>query len=193
MATLSGIGLLLFVAATTPGPNNLVVMRTSMGVGFVRTLPAVLGAVLGGIVLLAAVIAGAGAVFATWSLARTLILATGSLYLTWLGVRLMLSAREGPADPKLPIGTAALFGFQFINPKGWVMVLTVVAAMPAADAVHTFFDLLPLFLVIPAACLMAWAGLGSVLARPLARPMVRKWTDRVLGSLLAASALLLFV
>ena len=69
------------------------------------------------------------------------------------------------------------------------MMLTVVAAVPAHDALTAFLRLAPLAACIPAACLLLWAGLGHALARHLARPRVRRWTDRVLGVLLIASAL----
>jgi threonine/homoserine/homoserine lactone efflux protein len=116
----------------------------------------------------------------------------GALYLAWLGCNVALSRTGDGSGPALPAGVSGLFGFQFLNPKGWVMVLTVVAAMPAGGAIDRFLQLAPLFACIPACCLLLWAALGSALSRSLARPVVRLWTDRVLGALLVASALLLF-
>ena len=73
------------------------------------------------------------------------------------------------------------------------MVLTVVAALPAASAAHAFKYLAPLFMCIPTACLLLWAALGGAVAPHLIRPLVRQWTDRALGALLILAALMLFV
>jgi threonine/homoserine/homoserine lactone efflux protein len=193
MSSLFAIGTLLLVAAVTPGPNNLVVMRTAARSGFAKALPAVTGVVLGGIVLLAVVAAGIGAAFTAWPSLRMLVALGGGLYLVWLGSRLILPRGTGQAEPALPAGVSGLFAFQLLNPKGWIMVLTVVAALPVTGAVDSFLRLAPLFVCIPALCLLLWAGLGHALSRHLTRPPVRLWTDRVLGALLVVSALLLFV
>jgi threonine/homoserine/homoserine lactone efflux protein len=50
-----------------------------------------------------------------------------------------------------------------------------------------------LFAVVPALCLGLWAWAGVALARRLERPEVRIRLDRTMGSLLAASALLLLI
>src|SRR5690606_13338787 len=106
------------------------------------------------------------------------------LYLVWLSGNLALALDGSWAAATLPAGVCGLFGFQFLNPKGWVMTLTAVAALPAGDAIGRFLYLAPLFVCIPACCLSLWAVLGSAMARHLARPVVRQWTDRVLGALL---------
>jgi threonine/homoserine/homoserine lactone efflux protein len=192
MTSVVAIGTLLLVAAITPGPNNLVIMRTAAHAGFARALPAVAGVVSGGLMLLAVVVTGLGTAFAAWPWLRLMVAVGGALYLAWLGGNLALARGDNGRETLLPAGVSGLFGFQFLNPKGWVMVLTVVAALPAGGAIDRFLHLAPLFVCIPTCCLLLWAALGSALSRSLARPMVRLWTDRVLGALLVASALLLF-
>lgn len=189
MSPLFSTTLFLLVAALTPGPNNLVVMRTAARGGWSEALPAVLGVVAGGLALLAAVTAGAGSAFIAWPLLRTAVRALGVIYLAWLGVRLFAAAGRDTGATALPTGIAGLFGFQFLNPKGWVMVLTVVAALPATTAAGAFLHLAPLFVCIPFACLLIWAALGRAVSRHLPQPMVRAWTDRILGALLILAAL----
>lgn len=192
MSSLFSTGLFLLIAAISPGPNNLVVMRVAARNGWAAALPAVTGVIAGGLVLLVLVTAGAGRAFAAWPWLRAMIEIGGVLYLVWLGARLIAAAGRDAGSMTLPAGLAGLFGFQFLNPKGWVMVLTVVAALPATGAADALLHLAPLFICIPAACLLLWAGMGSALASHLSRPMVRQWTDRALGALLILAALLLF-
>jgi threonine/homoserine/homoserine lactone efflux protein len=192
MTSLFPTSLFLLIAAITPGPNNLVVMRAAARNGWKAALHAMAGVIAGGLVLLVVVTAGAGSAFSAWPWLRGTIEAGGVLYLIWLGTRMIVAAGREAGSMAIPDGLAGLFGFQFLNPKGWVMVLTVVAALPAADAAHALLYLAPLFVCIPAACLLLWAGLGGALAPHLTRPVVRQWTDRALGALLIMAALLLF-
>lgn len=183
------IAMLLFVAAATPGPNNLVVLRTAATAGLAGALPAIGGVVLGGLALFALVVAGPGAVLGQWPAWRALLAAAGALYLAWLGLRLAWRGSRGDEPAGAPSGLGGLFVFQFLNPKGWLMMLAVVAAAPPQGALATFAQLAPLVAGIPAACLLGWAVLGDALTPWLDRPLVRLWTDRVLGALLIASAL----
>lgn len=197
-----GVTGLIAVAAITPGPNNLVVMRAAAHSGFTAALPAIGGILAGGLVMLVLVMAGAGVVFAAEPRLYTAIKVGGGMYLCWLGGSLVMDSFTtlGPhaAMPAraLPAGAAGLFGFQFLNPKSWVMVLTVTAAVQGGtEASHGLLQgvlpLAALFTVIPAFCLALWSGLGALMTRWLDRPRFRNWVDRVMGFLLFVSALLL--
>lgn len=193
MTTLFPVALFIAVASLSPGPNNLAVMRTAAWNGWTGAMPAVAGIVSGGLVLLAIVAAGAGRAFFEWPWLRVVIEVGGALYLIWLGACLCIAAGCDGGATSLPAGMRGLFVFQFLNPKGWMMVLTAVAALPAKSAASAFLHLAPLFILIPALGLLLWAGLGGAMASGLARPLVHRWTDRVLGALLVLAAALLFV
>ena len=188
---------LVTVAALTPGSNNLVVMRAAARAGAAGALPAVAGVVLGGLALLALVAAGGGALFRVVPHARSAVTLVGTAYLSWLGVQLVL-ARQAEEPSQQPVGTpatsvAALFGFQFLNPKSWVMATAAVSASQADGALAAFLRLALLFTLIPTLCLLLWAGLGSLLTRALLDARRRARVDRVMGTLLLASALLLLL
>jgi threonine/homoserine/homoserine lactone efflux protein len=114
---------LVAVGAITPGPNNLVVMRAA---------------------------------------ARTAVAVAGALYLAWLGAKLVLGtlrwpgrsplaaaeALPGTARPATGVpGVAALFAFQFLNPKSRVMVSTA-AAMAAGDGLPALLALALVFALL---------------------------------------------
>jgi threonine/homoserine/homoserine lactone efflux protein len=187
---------LLGVAAITPGPNNLIVLHAAGRAGVRGAIPAIVGVVAGGLLLLAVLALGVDAVFAAHPLLRRWIAVLGGLYLTWLGMTLVaegIAPRRTNAAPRkstLPTGTLALLGFQFLNPKSWVMVLTVLAALPVAGW-RGYLTLAGLFVLIPTLCLLLWAGLGAYLARWLAQPRIRRSVDTLMGALLVACAVLL--
>lgn len=187
---------LLFTAAITPGPNNLVVLRAASRAGIGGALPAIAGIVLGGLLLLTILALGAGAAFAAHPTWRSWIAATGSLYLAWLGATLLVGGFKSeptgnlPSAASLPTGMLGLTGFQFLNPKSWVMVLTMLAAVPATG-LRDYLPLAGMFVLIPAPCLLLWAALGALLARWLTRPAIRRAVDVGMGALLMACAGLL--
>ncbi len=182
---------LVVVAAITPGPNNLVVLRAAARSGVVAAIPPIAGIVTGGLALLGLVAAGAGAALAAEPRLQTVMALSGCLYLSWLGLRLVARASP-PARPgassgrPAPAGALALFGFQFVNPKGWMMVLTATAAPGVA-----FWQLAALFAIIPPVCLTLWSASGAALSGPLGRPRVAAWFDRAMGILLLACAIAL--
>lgn len=190
MSSLAPIIGLVWVAAITPGPNNLIVLRASAREGLRAAVPVILGAVTGGLALLAVISAGAGRVFAAEPRVRTSLAVAGGLYLAWLGVRLIARAgRAATEDDERVLPRAAaprlatMFAFQFLNPKAWVMVLTVSAA--AADRTVA----LPLIqTVVPLVCLSLWAALGMFGVRRL-RGAATGWLDRVCGVALIVVAL----
>ena len=190
---------LIFAAAATPGPNNLIVMRVAATKGIGSAVPAVAAIVLGSVGLLGLVIAGGGVMFERYPALRAVVTACGALYLGALGLRIALTASRATAGGArnragLPDGPLRVFAFQFLNPKGWVMVLTAVSAVQAdMSAAAAFGSLAVLFVAITSACLLSWSLCGALLAGWLARPEFKVWFDRVLGGLLATCSLLLFL
>ena len=194
-ALMIGAAGLIAVAAITPGPNNLIVMRAASHSGFMGALPAIVGIVAGGLAMLLLVIAGVGVLFAAEPRLYPLITIGGGVYLYWLGVGLVKDSFVDPGGHRttparaLPVGAVGLFGFKFLNPKSWVMVLTVTSALRGgAQAPQVFLSLAAIFTVIPALCLALWCSLGVLMTT---RPRVRSWLDRATGVLLVVSALLL--
>jgi threonine/homoserine/homoserine lactone efflux protein len=184
MSSLLAVTVIVLVAAITPGPNNLVVLRAAARGGAGAAIPAIVGVVTGGLVLLAVVAAGAGAVFASEPGLRIAVTIGGCSYLSWLGLRLIRRAGSELASAG-PEGALALFGFQFLNPKAWMMVLTTSAA--AADLAR--WQLAAVFVIVPVACLALWAACGAAFTRYLARPIAAARFDRVMGALLVGSAI----
>src|SRR5690349_14179259 len=152
---------LLLAAAITPGPNNLVVLHEAGRGGVPGAAGAIGGIVLGGLALFGVVATGAGALLATHTTLRVALAALGAAYMAWLGMRLLGSTAGARRDhtEALPTGLLGLFGFQFLNPKGWAMVMTVVAAHPATSLAG-YVPLALLFIAIPLACLLLWSLAG---------------------------------
>ncbi len=194
------------VAAITPGPNNFIVMTAAGRGGFPAALPAMAGVVAGGLGLLVVIWSGAGAAFAAVPQLRLVLVAAGALYLAWLGAVLIWRARgsgtglDQPAGHRraggggLPSTMLGVAAFQFMNPKGWVLVATAAAALSAGGTgLAALATLAALLIAIPSVCLILWAGAGAAIAGWLGRPAARRRFDRAMGALLIASAALLLL
>ena len=197
--TVLGTAGLLIAGAITPGPNNFIVMREAARAGWRGAVPAIAGIVLGSLALLLLASAGLVAALAAEPRIGTAVGVAGCLYLAVLGARLAAARpRDGddPAGepPALPAGVWGLLTFQFLNPKAWLLVLTVTASAHSSLGPHRALPLLAgLFVVVPAACLGLWSWAGVALTRWLRRPALRARVDRAMGVLLVVSALLLLL
>lgn len=183
---------LLLVAAITPGPNNLAVLRAAEMGGAYQAWPAIAGITLGGTAMLVVTIT-VGSPLAEWAYIRAGVAAGGAAYLAWLGLAMIFEPGGQPERRSLPVGFFALFGFQFLNPKSWVMVLSLVTAFPPMPMHLTFAWLVPFFLVIPTACLLLWAAAGVRLATHLRTPKSKRHFDQLMGVALVTSAALLLL
>lgn len=143
--------------------------------------------------------AGVSAALTSDPLLGRIVTVGGCLYLIWLGGRLIVPGSIEDDESTVTEETAAnsllpwaVFGFQFINPKAWVLVLTTNSALLANfDAASALVLLIGLFLVISTPALLLWSLLGSRFASRLRRPRTRALFDRGMGALLVAFALLL--
>lgn len=175
----------LFAAAITPGPNNIIVMQAGAR-GMAPAIGAVLGVVGGSIMLLIVTWFGFGLATSLVPGFALILHILGGAYLAWLGFALFARDQTMAGDgvvPSTPLGIAV---FQLLNPKAWILVAAAVAAMPREKSLA-----LLVFLVaaVTSACLMLWALAGTAATRLFARPEARRVIDRVLGAVLMLSAL----
>ncbi|MEP1205988.1 MAG: LysE family transporter [Rhizobiaceae bacterium] len=188
----SGIFVLAFVAMITPGPNNLVVLTLALGGDFGRVTGACGGIIAGMVGLTIVCWYGAASIFDVFPLLRIIVVALGSAYLMWGGAMLIVGAWRGDQRTKqvFPSSFLALAGFQFTNPKAWVLCLAAVSAMQGNQL--NLFGLGVLTLILAAASaisLAAWIIVGHVL--PVARDGegLPAWVGTVLGlALIGTSA-----
>jgi len=183
--------LLLFVVVTsfTPGPNNAMLMTTGLNFGFRRGQPHLWGVALGFAVMVLAVGLGLGAVFQAFPLAYTVLKYAGAAYLLYLAWQIATAGelKEGEARGR-PITFLEAAGFQWLNPKGWVM---------AVGAVSTYAGVAPFpfnMALIASLCgvvgvlsSVAWLGFGTALKRLLTSPAAVRTVNITMALLLVAS------
>jgi threonine/homoserine/homoserine lactone efflux protein len=187
---------LVFAVVTlfTPGPNNLMLMTTGLNFGLRRAQPHVLGVTLGFSFMVLVVGLGLGAVFSAWPALYTVIKYAGAayiLYLAWLiGRAHDVEEGEAPARPVSFIDAAL---FQWVNPKGWVMVVGAVTAYAAVAAFP--LNMIVMAVVFGAFCYASsqtWVLFGTGLRNFVTAPRAMRVFNIVMGVLLALSLVPVF-
>jgi threonine/homoserine/homoserine lactone efflux protein len=170
---LAAFALFAVVTSITPGPNTLMLLASGVNFGFRSTMPAMFGVVIGFVVLLLAVGAGLGSLLSAWPTLYTVLKIAGGLYLLYFAWRI---ANAGPlsdegAGHTKPLGFVAAAGFQWVNPKAWVMAVTAMATYTSATEYWPSMVLIAaLFGLVGLPAMALWAGLGILLRRWLTDP-----------------------
>src|SRR5271170_3761085 len=126
--------LFCFVSGVTPGPNNMMLMSSGVNFGFRRTLPHLVGVVLGFSAMVALIGLGLDAIFARFPQLMPIMRWAGAAYLIWLAWRIANSGpmREGGARGR-PLGFFGAAAFQWVNPKAWFIAISALTAYSVTD------------------------------------------------------------
>ncbi|BCH59137.1 lysine transporter LysE [Agrobacterium vitis] len=187
--TLVALILFAFTTSITPGPNNMMLFASGVNFGFLRTLPHMLGIGVGFFTLLIGVGLGLGALLAAVPVLYHGLKIAGGLYLLWIAWKIgsSRSLGEGKAQAA-PMSFLAAAGFQWINPKAWVMAVTAMATYTNPQFYwFTVFLVGLVFALVNVPVVSTWAGFGSVLREWLSNPVRLKWFNITMATLLVAS------
>ncbi|MES1148208.1 MAG: LysE family translocator, partial [Bradyrhizobium guangdongense] len=153
----------------TPGPNNIMVLSSGLTHGFRRTLPAIAGVTFGVAFMVAAVGLGLGTIFIAYPVLQTVLKYAGAAYLIYLAAVIAMSGppKAGEATGRGPMSFWGAAIFQWVNVKGWVMVIgtitayAAIARFPLNIAIQTL-----LCLLLGVLSTATWTLFGSAL-RPV--------------------------
>jgi threonine/homoserine/homoserine lactone efflux protein len=117
----------------TPGPNNIMVLSSGLTYGFRRTVPHIAGITIGFAFMIAAVGLGFGTIFVAFPMLQTILKYAGAAYLVYLSIAIALSGppKADAADGRGPMTFWGAALFQWVNVKGWVMVIGTITAYAA--------------------------------------------------------------
>ena len=186
------IAFVIFAAVMyfTPGPNNIMLLSSGLTYGFRRTLPHLAGVVFGFAFMVGAVGLGLGAVFIAYPVLQTILKYAGAAYLIYLAAVIAMSGPVASGQDK-GRGPMTFWGaviFQWVNVKGWVMVIGTITAY-AAIASFPWNIVMQVLICLPigvAACI-TWALFGTALRPILTSPKAVRAFNIVMALLLLAS------
>ena len=187
---LTAFVLFALVMCFTPGPNNIMLLSSAVTYGFRRTVPHITGITIGFAFMVAAVGLGLGTVFVAYPVLESILKYAGAAYLIYLSVAIAMSGPVSPdqANQRGPMSFWGAAVFQWVNVKGWVMVIgtitayAAIARFPFNIAIQTGVTL-----VMGAASTVTWALFGSALRPLLSSDRAVRIFNVVMAVLLLAS------
>ena len=114
----------------------------------------------------------------------------GFAYMVWLALKL---ARAGPLGPKgAEVGNPMTFweaaAFQWVNPKGWVMAVSAIAAYTSAlNHTRGVAIVAVVYAIVGMPSVAVWALFGSTMSSTLRNPRWARVFNTVMAILLVAS------
>ena len=121
------IALFWFVAAYTPGPNNVVASYSGFNFGIIRTIPHILGVTLGFTSLVLFLTIGLINVFKLFPIIQVIMKYLGTLFLIYLAYKIASSSSSDETKKENPVKFIETFLFQYLNPKGVMVAIIVVS------------------------------------------------------------------
>jgi threonine/homoserine/homoserine lactone efflux protein len=174
----------------TPGPNNIMLLSSGLTYGFRRTVPHIAGVATGFSFMVAAVGLGLGTIFIAYPVLQTILKYAGTAYLVYLSAVIAMagpvaSGQENQRGPMTFWGAAM---FQWVNAKGWVMVIGIITAYAAiASFPWNIVVQTAMSLLMGTLSSLTWALFGSSLRPLLTSPGVVRAFNIVMAVLLLAS------
>ena len=190
---------LSFAVSTTitPGPNTIMVMASGTNFGYRRTLRHILGISLGFPVMVIAVGLGLGGLFRALPGVHIVLKSLGCAYILWMAWKIATADGVGGSREKSgsPFTFLQAAGFQWVNPKAWVMAVGAITAYTSASG-YFYFEIAliaSIFLIVCIPSISIWTLFGVGIGRILT---ARKWLrifNAVMALLLVASLVPVFL
>jgi threonine/homoserine/homoserine lactone efflux protein len=174
----------------TPGPNNIMVLSSGLTYGFRPTLPHIAGITIGCAFMIAAVGLGFGAIFAAYPVLQTILKYAGAAYLIYLAAVIAMSepVTPGQDNGRGPMSFWGAVLFQWVNVKGWVMVIgTITAYAGIASFPWNIAIQVMLSLLLGVVSTSIWTLSGSSLRSLVTSPRAVRAFNIVMAVLLLAS------
>lgn len=193
--TLLALAAYCVATSVTPGPNNMILAASGATFGVRRTVPNLLGILVGfGSLLLLAGIGGEALMRAVPML-ETVLKFAGVTYMLYLSWKIGTAGRPEAGSRARPLTFIQAVAFQFINPKGLAMALSVHAIyrMPQLGEWGSIVTVVSVYLVVGMPWTLVWVLFGQAMGTWLRDDRRLRLFNGALGLATAASALLLLI
>ena len=123
------ISLLLFgiAASLSPGPNNIMTSYTAFNFGIKKTIPTMLGVIIGWTLLVILLQIGSLVVFQKFEIIQKIVRFFGSIYLIYMAYKISFSSTKSEKFSPQPVTFLNTFFFQFVNPKSIIIALAAIS------------------------------------------------------------------
>lgn len=180
-------------AAWTPGPNNTLVANSAARFGFRRSIPHVTGIGLGFPFMIFCVAIGLGQLFQQSQFLREAVRIGGIFVLLFLAWQIATSSKKTKKlKSAKPFSFVQAAAFQWINPKAWVMAISISAQYVLPEAlITTALTVAAVFLVVGFCSASSWAAFGVGMQRWLNTSIRLQVFNLVMAGLIVFSVVII--
>ena len=192
MAAETLLALAAFALATvwTPGPNNMMLAASGATFGWRRSLGHAMGVAFGFPLMLFLIALGLGEVFQRSAELRLALSWVGFAVMLWLAWRIATAGPAKSGSRARPLNFVEASGFQWVNPKAWVMAIGAAATyVRGAEPVLEAAIAAAVFTAAGLTSSQGWLIFGTAIGRLLGDGPRLRLFNGAMGLMLALAAL----
>ena len=189
------IALFWFVAAYTPGPNNVVASYSGFNFGIKKTIPHILGVTFGFTSLVLLLTIGLINIFKLFPIIQVIIRYLGTIFLIYLAYKIASSTAADKIKKENPVKFIETFLFQYLNPKGVMVAIIVVSTYVelGENYVNHAIQVVLLAFLFSSTSITLWAFIGKFLRKFATNDKFIKYFNYVMSMLLLLSILTFYI
>ena len=178
--------LFMFVTSCSPGPNNIVASHSGFNHGIKKTIPLMLGVILGFTFMLAVVNFGLIKIFKLYPIIQKSLIVTGTIFLIYLSYKISFSKSSKKNNELKPVNFIETFLYQFLNPKG--VIVAIIGVSTYVEAGTNFltysFWLLSVAFFFAIVSIVFWTFIGKFMRKFATNDKFIKYFNYVMSTLL---------
>ena len=192
---LLSISLFWFVAAYTPGPNNVVASYSGFNFGVKKTIPHILGVALGFTSLVLLLTIGLINVFKLFPIIQIIIRYLGTIFLIYLAYKIAFSTSSDEIKKENPVKFIETFLFQYLNPKGVMVAIIVVSTYVelGENYLNHATQVVALAFLFSSTSITLWTFIGKFLRKFATNDKFIKYFNYAMSGLLLLSIITFYI
>ena len=189
------ISLFWFVAAYTPGPNNVVASYSGFNFGIKKTLPHIFGVTFGFTSLVLFLSIGLINVFKLFPIIQIVMRYLGTIFLIYLSYKIAFSGTSNETKKENPVKFFETFLFQYLNPKGVTVAIIVVSTYVelGENYINYATQIVALAFLFSITSITLWTFVGKFLRKFATNDKFIKYFNYVMSCLLLLSIITFYI
>ena len=189
------ISLFWFVTAYTPGPNNVVASYSGFNFGIKKTLPHIFGVTFGFTSLVLFLSIGLINVFKLFPIIQIVMRYLGTIFLIYLSYKIAFSGTSNETKKENPVKFFETFLFQYLNPKGVTVAITVVSTYVelGENYINYATQIVVLAFLFSVTSITLWTFVGKFLRKFATNDKFIKYFNYVMSGLLLLSIITFYI
>ena len=180
------LSLFMFVTSCSPGPNNVIASHSGFNHGIKKSIPLMLGVILGFTTMLAVINFGLINIFNIYPIIQKILIGTGTIFLIYLAYKISFSKASSQKENLKPVNFIETFFYQFLNPKGVIVAIIAVSSYieSGENFIRYSFWMLGVAFLFAIISIIFWTFIGKFMRKFATNDKFIKWFNYAMSLLL---------